>query len=146
MIELLVVIAIIGLMSSLAVVSLGNIREKGRDTKRLSDMDAVKTAMEIVNSEEGSYKPDNNCFAGKLLYQCVGGALEKYLPTLKNLKDPVGTAGSNCTDTCVKGCEYGVRQLSADNYGVEFYLEAGAAQFKQPGCYSITKNGIELKK
>ena len=146
LIELLVVIAIIGLLSSLAVVSLGNVREKGRDTKRLSDMDALKTAFELVNNESGSYKPENTCFAGKMLYQCTGGALEGFLPTIKNLKDPIGTAGSCIVaGNCVAGCEYAVRMLSASTYAVEFYLETGAGMFKEAGCYSMS-NTVIVKK
>jgi len=53
LIELLVVIAIIGLLSTLAVVSLNNARAKARDARRVSDLKAVSTALEI-------YRDDNN--------------------------------------------------------------------------------------
>ena len=139
LIELLVVIAIIGLLSALAVVSLGNIREKGRDTKRLSDMDAFRTAMEVINSENGSYLTNLGCTKG-ILKSCVGGQLEKYLPTLKNMADPVGTVG--CRTDCSKVCDYEFNLLTDKTFEVKFYLENGAGQFKEAGCYSMSEKGI----
>jgi len=55
LIELLVVIAIIGLLSTLAVVALGSVREKGRDTKRLADLKQVSTALELYYTENNAY-------------------------------------------------------------------------------------------
>jgi len=51
LIELLVVIAIIGLLSTLAVVSLNNARGKARDAKRISDVKAIQTAIELYKAE-----------------------------------------------------------------------------------------------
>lgn len=47
LIELLVVIAIIGLLSTLAVVSLNSARGKARDAKRISDVRQMATILEI---------------------------------------------------------------------------------------------------
>jgi len=57
LIELLVVIAIIGLLSTLAVVALGSAREKARDSKRLSDLKQMQTALELHYTDQGDY-PD----------------------------------------------------------------------------------------
>lgn len=139
LIELLVVIAIIGLLSTLAVVSLGNIREKGRDTKRLSDMDALRTALEIANNDNGSYLTNIGCTKG-IIKDCIGGQLEKYLPTVKNMIDPSGTTG--CRTDCTKVCNYEFSALADKSYEVRFYMENGAGQFKDVGCYSMTEKGI----
>ncbi len=146
LVELLVVIAIIGLLSAMAVVSLGSIREKGRDARRLSDMDALKTAFELVNSEAGSYDndEDSDCVAGDMVYECTGGALENYLPSLKNMKDPADPS-VDCQADCTGPCEYSVVALSADSFEVNFYLEQGAGKFDQPGCYMLSEKGIEKK-
>lgn len=66
LIELLVVIAIIGLLSTLAVVSLNGARAKARDAKRLSDLKGIQTAIEIfkVNSEGVPPSPTNNWTLG----------------------------------------------------------------------------------
>jgi len=55
LIELLVVIAIIGLLSTLAVVALGSARQKARDSKRLSDLKQVQTALEMYYTDQNAY-------------------------------------------------------------------------------------------
>lgn len=55
LIELLVVIAIIGLLSTLAVVSLNNARQKSRDAKRVSDVKSVQTALELYYVDQEGY-------------------------------------------------------------------------------------------
>lgn len=51
LIELLVVIAIIGLLSTLAVVSLNGARSKARDARRLSDLRAVQSSLEMYRDD-----------------------------------------------------------------------------------------------
>lgn len=67
LIELLVVIAIIGLLATLAVVSLNNARQKARDAKRKSDLNAIATAMELYNAEVGVY-PDDGAACGENIF------------------------------------------------------------------------------
>ncbi|MEK7188917.1 MAG: type II secretion system protein [Patescibacteria group bacterium] len=55
LIELLVVISIIGILSTLAVVSLNNARVKARDAKRVSDIRQVQTALELYASDKNGY-------------------------------------------------------------------------------------------
>lgn len=55
LIELLVVIAIIGLLSTLAVVALGSARQKARDSKRLSDLKQIQTALELYYTDNNAY-------------------------------------------------------------------------------------------
>lgn len=54
MIELLVVIAIIGLLSTLAVVSLNNARSKARDARRVADLKAVQSALELYRGDSST--------------------------------------------------------------------------------------------
>lgn len=55
LVELLVVVAIIGLLSTLAVVALGNARQKARDAKRVSDIKQIQTGLELFFSDNNSY-------------------------------------------------------------------------------------------
>jgi len=55
LVELLVVIAIIGLLSTIAVVSLGSARTKARDTKRLADTRQLMTALEQYYNDQNGY-------------------------------------------------------------------------------------------
>ena len=55
LIELLVVIAIIGLLSTVAVVSLNNARKKARMTKRAADMKQMRTALELYYNDNNGY-------------------------------------------------------------------------------------------
>jgi len=55
LIELLVVISIIGILSSLAVVSLNNARNKARDALRKADMTQIRTAIMLYYDDNNRY-------------------------------------------------------------------------------------------
>jgi general secretion pathway protein G len=55
LIELLVVIAIIGILATVAVVSLNNARSKARDTKRVADAKQIQTALQSFFIDKGRY-------------------------------------------------------------------------------------------
>jgi len=143
LVELLVVIAIIGLLSAVGVVSVGNMREKARDTQRLGNVDALKTAMELVNNEYSSYAKDLGCVQGAVLSTCIGGHLEEFLPAVKTTKDPSGT--TSCAQDCTKPCDYAFTVLNDTTYEVDFRFEKGAGANNKPGCYKLTPKGIEFK-
>ena len=59
LIELLVVIAIIGILAAVVLVSLNSARERGRDAKRLADLEAVRLALEVYADQNlGVYPAD----------------------------------------------------------------------------------------
>lgn len=148
LIELLVVIAIIGVLSSLAVISLNGVREKSRDAKRVSDMDVVLKAFQLGKDAYGSWEANNGCTqSNMLLSACKGGFLEEFLPGLTNLHDPSGVV--NCNDNfCSAPCDYTYRYASdaKDIFQVIFYLEKGAGNFNKPGCYILSNKGIQFFK
>ena len=55
LIELLVVIAIIGILATLAVVSLQNARARARDSKRIADVKQMQTALELYFNDWNTY-------------------------------------------------------------------------------------------
>lgn len=84
LIELLVVVAIIGLLSSVVLASLDKARAKARDAKRITDMKAMKLALELYYEDKKSYPTcsvyiDNDT-------NCLATALKPYLNSIP--KDP----------------------------------------------------------
>lgn len=75
LIELLVVIAIIGLLSTLAVVALGSARQKARDSKRLSDLKQVQTALELYYTDKNAYPTAATAITlGDSTHACLNGS------------------------------------------------------------------------
>ncbi|MFZ4648918.1 MAG: type II secretion system protein [Patescibacteria group bacterium] len=66
LIELLVVIAIIGLLATLSVVALNNVRISARDVRRLSDVKQIRTALDLYNLDNNTY-PSNNIIASGII-------------------------------------------------------------------------------
>jgi prepilin-type N-terminal cleavage/methylation domain-containing protein len=55
LIELLVVIAIIGILASIVLVSLNSARNKGKDTRVISDVNQIRTQIEAEATAGGAY-------------------------------------------------------------------------------------------
>lgn len=75
LIELLVVIAIIGILSTLAIVALGNARARSRDAKRVSDIRQITSALELYFNDNGQYPsfvtPGQSLASGSTVYMAV---------------------------------------------------------------------------
>jgi prepilin-type N-terminal cleavage/methylation domain-containing protein len=98
LIELLVVIAIIGLLSTIAVVSLSNARVKARDTKRLADISQLQKALELYYNVNNQYPVSGGATSPNLgwstsndsSWATLQGHLAPYLATLP--QDPTQSA------------------------------------------------------
>lgn len=55
---MLIVIVVIGILASLAVISVKNVRDRAKDIRRVSDIKQLRTALELYNEQNGRY-PDN---------------------------------------------------------------------------------------
>jgi len=73
LIELLVVISIIGLLSSLAVVSLNSAREKARDAVRKADMSQLRTALNLYYDDELEYPDCDGSASDDANISCYSG-------------------------------------------------------------------------
>jgi prepilin-type N-terminal cleavage/methylation domain-containing protein len=106
LIELLVVIAIISLLSSTVLASLSGARASARDTRRASDFDQLRKAVQAYITDNGQYpgagdKGDDDKGGVRLSQECTnsdmyddlvnGGYLEKMIT------DPVDNV-SSCND------------------------------------------------
>ncbi len=92
LIELLVVVAIIGLLATLAIISLGTARGKARDAKRVGDIKSVQSALELFNNENAAYP------GGAALVLGTGTALRLCSP-----EGFVGAAPAACTTALMAG-------------------------------------------
>ncbi len=83
LIELLVVIAIIGLLATMAAVSLQEARVKARNTKRIADLKQLQTALELYYNTHESY-PSSRGGSGNWdgLYSCWGDSTSNWIPGL----------------------------------------------------------------
>jgi len=146
LIELLVVIAIIGLLSTLAVVSLNNARAKARDAKRLSDVKQLSTILELQATEGTTAAALETCIlADALTTTCTGPGQVNQFP---NFADP-STPGTACTNASVVTCDYsiskanGAAAATVADYEILFYLEDGAGS--QPANLGCITTGGQLR-
>lgn len=58
LIELLVVLLIIGLLATISIVALGTARQKGRDTRRLTDIKGIQNSLELYFLDNNGYPTD----------------------------------------------------------------------------------------
>jgi len=124
LIELLVVIAIIGLLSTMAVVSLNSARGKARDAQRLSDVKQLSTVIEMAAASTGNYDifgADTCEEAGDLTTAC--GTIENN--DFSDFMDPVSAQRDEACDGGVDApCGYTMmRDSNEDGYEICFYLE-----------------------
>lgn len=66
LIELLVVISIMGILISISVFGLQGARESSRDSQRKSDLELIRSGLEIYKSDCGQY-PDGTSLASPLI-------------------------------------------------------------------------------
>ncbi|MBI4122711.1 MAG: type II secretion system protein [Parcubacteria group bacterium] len=139
LIELLVVIAIIGILSTLAVVSLNNAREKSRDAKRVSDVKQVQTALELYFADQNGYP------AGTALV--LGGASAQALSAggFSATGSETGTVymGQVPSNPTPGGANYAYTQTqSGVSYTIGFTLEGPTGGLTE-GAHTATPSGIQ---
>lgn len=137
LIELLVTLAIIGIMAALALFGTQGIREQARDGKRKSDLETLRSALEVYKSDCNDYPlsitfggqlngdgtPANSCAASNIYIQRVPTdpqspartySYARVSPTQYNLcanleQNPTPVNNSGCA-TCAGtgGCDFKV--------------------------------------
>ncbi len=85
LVELLVVITIIGILATVALVSLNSARAKARDAKRLGDVRQIALALEFCYNDIGKYLPASTFPAPGTSLACAGTNYITGMPT-----DPSG--------------------------------------------------------
>lgn len=138
LIELLVVLAIVGLLSTLAVVSLNNAREKSRDSKRLSDAKQIQTALELYFSDVGKYPVAASALT-------LGGTGAGTLSSTNGWSDTA--AGTTYmqkvpANPTPGGASYSYTSADGSTYSLTFTLE-GAAGGLAAGAHTASPSGIQ---
>jgi len=141
LIELLVVIAIIGLLAALAVVALNTARAKARDSKRLSDIRQIQTALEMYFADQSTYPSGASLTLGG---QCIsnGGGIASPCSGTTTYMSIVPTNPTPATDGgCANaGYVYTQRDTGA-SYTITYCL--GSAVSSVPsGSHTATPAGI----
>jgi general secretion pathway protein G len=97
LIELLVVIAIIGLLATLAVISLNNARAKSRDAKRVADVKQIQTALELYYNDKGHYPSASEYNSGSIFSTSTSGTTTymAIIPVAPQQLDGACTSGQN---------------------------------------------------
>ncbi|MEW6610150.1 MAG: prepilin-type N-terminal cleavage/methylation domain-containing protein [Patescibacteria group bacterium] len=139
LIELLVVIAIIGLLATLAVVALNNARSKSRDSKRVSDIKQIQTALELYYSDQNKYATNvPNGVLGLTSLQCLGTG---GLGTLNSAACGGAYMGLIPSNPSPNGLPY--TYTGADNsYTITFNLESGTGGLGA-GTHTATPSGVQ---
>ncbi len=110
LIELLVVIAIIGILSTLAVVSMSDARAQARDARRAHDLRQVQTAVELYKSDNVDAAPATTSWSGTNSFETD---LSPYL--VAGLPDDPGHPGG--------GNDLYIYCARAERYALIGYLE-----------------------
>ncbi len=149
LIELLVVIAIIGLLSTMAVVSLNGARAKARDAQRISDLKQMSTALEIYQTSAGDYhafQDYNGVISNGNLVDDVATndpnlTSKDEMDNIRIFSDPSGT--DVCTNSTTAPCQYTLSKLTADTYSIVTYFENGTPiGNKAKGIHCITQGSL----
>ena len=131
LIELLVVIAIIGLLSTLAVVSLGNARMKARDADRVSDIKQIQTALELFYGDANAY-PGAVTSGGSI---ATGGVT--YMATVPTNPTPVNDG------LCAAGNAYTYAAGTGNNYYTLRYCLGGVTGAVSSGIHTAYPGSIQ---
>ncbi len=144
LIELLVVIAIIGLLSTLAIVSLNTARQKSRDSKRQADVRTMQSAIELYINDNGAIPgcaTADGCAADD--WPTLQTALATYLVGAQ-LPVPPGSGGTcaggaadftgDCYAYCGTGSEYLLTAQLENNTDISGDVD-GTASYAIDECF-----------
>ncbi|MBI5077111.1 type II secretion system protein [Candidatus Falkowbacteria bacterium] len=146
LVEILIVIGLVGLILTVVVFILNIRQSEMRNTKRISDMQGIRSALEVIKNENGSYE---KAFCDLGIVSACGtksaSELLKIIPELSALDDPAEKqTACAAKDVCsTKNCNYAITKLEPDDYEILFHLERGINEFQGAGCYRLSPRGIE---
>gem|GEM_PF-1826904 len=128
LIELLIIIVIVGVITSMTFISLNGTRAKSRDTKRISDIRQLQSALEMYRNDNVNYPPNGGVVAGQPLVGAINN--QTYM---KKVPVAPGTNDGSCTSDSYT--------YSQDNSGSSYHITyclGGAVQSAGPSsCEAV---------
>ena len=140
LVEIIIAVAVIGILATLAGLAVNNSQKKVRDNRRIEDMVMIRSAMQLIFNESGSFNK-NTCAEGMKVADCEGEEFRKYINNVPALRDP-DSKGFSCVQDFSKGCDYAFQTLSSESYSVFFFLEKGTQGYAE-GQHVLTERGIQ---
>lgn len=141
LIELLVVISIIGLLSTLAVVSLNNARRNAQITKAQTELSQIVKAITIAQGETGQYLLT---ITGSGCSDCSGGRVVGFdyrnIPETDPFYARWALSISNI-DTASNGLANGVKNITRDPWGSPYHLDENEGEGGGCAHDSLYSNG-----
>lgn len=143
LIELLVVMAIIGILAALALTSFNTAQKNSRDTRRKSDLQQYRNALEayasnnkgVYPSSGGGIGSDESCVDGGI-FDASGLIIIEYLPA----KIPDPSEGTSCSGTACNGsyCTYVYTTSTGGSTSIIYTL---TARLETGGIWEICSIG-----
>jgi general secretion pathway protein G len=121
LVELLVVIAIIGLLTSIVVINIQQVKAKSRDSQRVANIKSIAEALTLYSTDFNAYPVYDGYLedqSNTLAIALVGAGTIKALPT-----DPLNTGDYR----------YYYQSTNGRDYYLEYYLETNSISGKSQG-------------
>lgn len=132
LIELMVAIVIVSILATIGLVTYSSAQRSARINKRMQDLQAISTALELYKTATGSYP--NNIYTGtvtcanSIAAGALGALVPAYMPILPT--DPLG--GTNCymysSDAAASSTQYKIRTnvtTSGEMTAADYNLQPG---------------------
>ena len=150
LIELIVVIGIFALIANVALVSLSKAKRESRDTKRLSDIAQLRSALHLYSIENLSYPIGNGEALGtgtNLVLDTTGWTDTPISPifmySVPRDSRMITQTPSACTADSNDVCDYGYYLYpDGTDYVIYFYLEGNVGS-KSAGLHWASKDDLQ---
>ena len=144
LIEILIVVAIIAILASVVLVGVGPTQRAGRDSRRISDLQGVRNALELYNNHCGYYPGTANC--GATYAKEVSDGVTGYsdLQTAIAGTSAVGIATLPADPTNVKPYQYQYESAAPNSYILAAVLEDGSNAVLRTSIKDANANGTNI--